>query len=302
MGLIGKLRSWIDRHFGIIALMPAVVGLCFVLIYPVITSINWSFTNRFLIRPTWRYIGLENFQRLLREPEVFVSLRNGVVYTASTVILQLIFAMIIALLLHRGLKGQNLFRLLLMIPWTFPVIVTVMVWGWLLHDSHGFINHFLMQIGLIDLPIPFLASSSSALASVIAVHAWSGIPLMMTSILAGFQSIPNDFFEVARIEGAKGYQTFWYVMLPMVKPILRVIITLRCIWIFNNFNLIFLLTGGGPGTATQNLPILAYKYGWDSMLVGRSSAVSVIILLFLAIAFGIYVFLFGSKKEDANIV
>lgn len=296
-----SFSSWCDRYFGILALMPALIMLGFIVVYPAVTSITWSFTNRFLIRDTWKFIGLDNFMHLLTDDEVYVALWNGVRFTVMTLIFQLIVGMVTALLLNRISKGKNLFRLLLMVPWTFPVIVTVMVWSWILQDS-GILSQSLFHMGLIKTPVAFLAQKITAMKSIIGIHTWDGYPLMMMSILAGLQSIPKEYYEVAQIEGAKGFQTFWRITLPSLKPILQVILVLRCAWTFNNFNLIFLLTGGGPGVSTENLPIIAYKYGWSSNLVGRSSAVSVIMLLFLTVAFFAYIKLFNSKgKGEGNV-
>ena len=184
-----------------------------------------------------------------------------------------------------------------MIPWTFPVIVSVLVWGWLYNDS-GLLSTILFNNGLIKEPMSFLASKHTALLAVVFVHAWSGAPLIMMSTLAGLQSIPQDQYDVALIEGANGRQTLRYVILPNIKRILQVIVVLRCVWIFNNFNMIFLLTGGGPGSVTQNLPIMAYKYAWNSMEMGKSSAVSVIMLVFLALMFSIYQWVNSKVKGD----
>jgi multiple sugar transport system permease protein len=146
----------------------------------------------------------------------------------------------------------------------------------------------LFDLKFIPAPMSFLASKFTAMPAVIFVHSWSGVPLMMMSTLAGLQTIPQDEYDVALIEVASRFQTFRFVIIPNISRILQVIIVLRCVWIFNNFNLIFLLTGGGPGSATQNLPIIAYRYAWNSMQMGKSSAVSVIMLMLLSVMFIIY--------------
>jgi multiple sugar transport system permease protein len=298
------IAAYFDRHFGVIALMPALIALAFVLVYPVVVSIGWSFTNMYIPRDRFSFVGLTNYFELLRDGEVFVSLCNGLIYTFCTICLQILLGTGAALLLDRFLpRGiEQVFRLLYMIPWTFPVIVTVLVWGWLFQDS-GIISQLLFNLGLIKEPMSFLAAKATAMPSIVFVHSWTGFPLMMMSTLAGLQSIPKDQYEVAALEGAKAVHVFWYVIIPNIKRILQVIIVLRCVWIFNNFNLIFLLTGGGPGRSTQNLPIMAYKYGWESMQVGKSSAVSVVMLIILFLAFLLYARISNkSQKDDANVL
>jgi multiple sugar transport system permease protein len=290
----------LDRHFGTLAMIPAVVGLAVVLVYPVVVSLYWSLTNKSIIRNTMNFIGIQNFILLFKDRELWISMRNGLVYTASTICLQIIWGVGSALLLDRFFteKVSKGLRLIFMIPWTFPVIVTVLVWSWLLNDA-GILSSALFSLGLIKEPMSCLASKMTAMPAVVFIHSWSGAPLMMMSTLAGLQTIPQDEYDVALIEGASPLQTFWYVILPNVSRILQVIIVLRCVWIFNNFNLIFLLTGGGPGSATQNLPIIAYRYAWNSMEMGKSSAVSVIMLMLLTIMFCIYQ-LVNKKSQGGN--
>ncbi|GHV93378.1 ABC transporter permease [Spirochaetia bacterium] len=284
-----SIPGLLDRHFGTLSMVPAMLGLACVLVYPVIVGVYWSFTNMSILRNTSKFVGLQNYITLFKTDELWISMRNGLVYTAATICIQIIWGVGLALLLDRCLsaKVSRAFRLIFMIPWTFPVIVTVLVWGWLYSDQ-GIISTMLFQNNLISEPMSYLASKATALPAVIFVHSWTGVPLMMMSTLAGLQTIPQDEYDVARIEGASPLQVLRFVIMPNVSRILQVIIVLRCVWIFNNFNLIFLLTGGGPGVSTQNLPIIAYRYGWQTFEMGKSSAVSVIMLILLVIMFCVY--------------
>lgn len=299
--LAKKAGVFLDNKFGTLAMLPALIGLAFVLVYPVTVSIMWSFTNKSIMRQTTDIVWFENFIYLLGNRELWISMRNGLVYTTCTIILQILWGSGSALLLDRFLSPYvtKPFRLLYMIPWTFPVIVSVLVWGWLYNDS-GLFSTVLFNKGIIPEPMSFLASKHTALLSVVFVHAWSGAPLIMMSTLAGLQSIPQDQYDVALIEGTNSWQTLRYIIIPNIKRILQVIVVLRCVWIFNNFNMIFLLTGGGPGSATQNLPIMAYKYAWNSMEMGKSSAVSVIMLLFLILMFTVYQWVNSKAKGENN--
>jgi multiple sugar transport system permease protein len=297
-----SIAALLDSHFGTLSMIPAIVGLAGVLVYPAIVSIYWSFTNKSILKNTTDFIGLKNFIFLVENGELWVSLRNGLVYTTATICLQIIWGVGLALMLDRFLKEKvsKVFRLFFMIPWTFPVIVTVLVWSWLYNDS-GIFSTILFRLHVIKEPMSFLASKLTAMPAIIFVHSWTGVPLMMMSTLAGLQTIPQDEYDVARLEGASSLQTFKYVIIPNISRIMQVIIVLRCVWIFNNFNLIFLLTGGGPGTSTQNLPIIAYRYAWNTMEMGKSSAVSVVMLIFLVIMFAIYQMIARRVKggEDA---
>ena len=294
--------SRIDNHFGTLSILPALIGLAFVLVYPVVVSIFWSFTDMSFMRGTTNIIGLKNYIDLFSQPEIWISLRNGLVYTFCTICLQIVWGVGLAILIDRGMGSLagKLSRLVFMIPWTFPVIVSVFTWSWLYNDQ-GLISQTLYRLGIIDMPMSFLATKSTAFLAVVFVHAWSGTPLMMMSTLSGLQSIPQDQYDVALLEGTSPWQTFRYIILPNVKRILEVIIVLRCVWIFNNFNLIWLLTGGGPGMSTQNLPIMAYNYAWQSYEAGKASAVSVFMLVILFCIFLLYQFINRRIKggEDA---
>ena len=290
-----SLFQRIDNHFGTLSILPALIGLAFVLVYPVIVSFLWSFTDMSFMRPTSHVIGLKNYIDLFSQPEIWISLRNGLVYTFCTICLQILWGVGLAILIDRmmGDFTGKFCRLIFMIPWTFPTIVTVFIWSWLYNDQ-GLISQILYSLGFIEMPMSFLATKSTACLTVVYLHAWAGTPLMMMSTLSGLQSIPQDQYDVALIEGTNSFQTFRYIILPNVRRILEVIIVLRCVWIFNNFNLIWLLTGGGPGLSTQNLPIMAYNYAWQSYEAGRASAVSVFMLIIL---FGIFLlYQFINKK------
>ena len=286
------LLNRLDNHFGTLSILPALIGLAIVLVYPVIVSICWSFTNKSFIRNSTDFIGFANYVTLFSQPDVWVSIRNGLLYTFCTICLQIIWGVGLAILIDRAMSSiaGRVFRLIFMIPWTFPTIVSVFAWSWLYNDQ-GLISQLLFKWGVFPSPMSFLASASTAFFSVVFVHAWSGTPLMMMSTLSGLQSIPQDQYDVALLEGANALQTFRYIILPNVKRILEVIIVLRCVWIFNNFNLIWLLTGGGPGISTQNLPIMAYNYAWSSFESGMASAVSVVMLIILFFIFLLYQFI-----------
>ena len=286
------LFNRLDNHFGTLSILPALIGLAIVLVYPVIVSIFWSFTNKSFIRNTTDFIGIKNYITLFSQPDIWVSIRNGLFYTFCTICLQILWGVGLAILIDRmmGSMTGRVFRLVYMIPWTFPTIVSVFIWSWLYNDQ-GLISQLLYKYGIIAEPMSFLATASTAFFSVVFVHAWSGTPLMMMSTLSGLQSIPQDQYDVAMLEGTNAFQTFRYIILPNVKRILEVIIVLRCVWIFNNFNLIYLLTGGGPGISTQNLPIMAYNYAWSSFESGMASAVSVVMLIILFAIFLLYQFI-----------
>lgn len=293
----------IDRYFFVVGLTPAVVCLSVILVYPVIANMVYSFTNKSFIYPDTSFIGLRNYADLLSNSTFgfWSALDVSVVWTIATVSLQFVVGLIGALLLDQAIMGRSIYRVLLLIPWAFPGIVTAFVWRWLLNDQGGFITWLALTSGIIQKPVAWLAEANTALPAVVAVAVWSGYPFMMAAMLAGLQSIPEEFHEVAQIEGASVLQELFSVTLPLLRPIMVIILVLRTIWTFNAFDLIYLLTDGGPDGLTLTLPILAYHLGWEQYLPGKAAAMSVLMLLVLAVAAVIYFRVSGwVQKEGQN--
>ncbi len=280
------LSASVDRHFMWIGLAPAALCLACVIVYPVLANIGYSFTNKSFLFPDTSFVGLKNYVDILSD-ETFgfwSSLKVSVVWTLATVAVQFVVGMVAALLLNQDVPGQRTFRVLLLVPWAFPVIVYAMIWRWMLNDQGGVITWLAVALGLMREPRFLLGDPYLALPTVIAVAVWYGYPFMASTMLAGMQSIGEEYYEVAKIEGANAWQQFRYVTLPFLKPVIVIVLVLRTIFLFNGFELIYLLTGGGPNGATLTLPLLAYNLGWQQFLPGKAAAVSVLMLIVLMFA------------------
>lgn len=286
----GRLMALIDRHFIWIGLAPAVVCLAVVLVYPVLANIAYSFTNKSFLFPDTAFIGLRNYADILTD-DVFgfwPSLRISVIWTIATVACQFLVGLAAALLLNQDVPGQRFFRVALLVPWAFPIIVYAMIWRWMLNDQGGVITWLAVALGVMPKPVFLLGQPTTALAAVMAIGVWYGYPFIAASLLAGLQSIGQEYYEVAKIEGASPLQVFRYVTLPFLRPVILIVLVLRTIWVFNSFELIYLLTQGGPNGATLTLPLLAYNLGWQQFLPGKAAAVSVLMLFVLAGAAVVY--------------
>ena len=289
----------LDRDFMWLALAPAAVCLLLVLVYPVLANIAYSFTNRSFLFADTSFVGLKNYVDVLGD-EVFgfwSSLRVSLIWTFGAVTLQFLVGLLAALLLNQDVRGQRIFRVVLLIPWAFPVIVYAMIWRWMLNDQGGVITWVAVALGLMPEPVFLLGQPATALATVIGVAVWYGYPFMAASLLAGMQAISEEYYEVARIEGATTWQQFWHVTVPFLRSVMAVVLVLRTIWVFNAFELIYLLTSGGPNGATLTLPVLAYNLGWQQFLPGKAATVSVLMLFVLAGAAFIYFRALASQRE-----
>ena len=295
---MNKIAHFIDRHLGIIFLIPGLSVISFILAYPVITNIFISFTNKHLIYKGYKFVGFDNYITILKEEIFTEALINTFIFTFTSIIFQLAIGLVTALILNKQLKGIIFFRLALIIPYAFPPIVIALLWKWLLSKMYGIYNFFLINLNFIEQPIPWLGHPDFSMTAVVVVNVWFGFPLFTLGILAGLQSIPSEQYEVAKIEGANWYQTFWYVTLPNILTIVGILIILRTIWVFNTFDLIYVLTGGGPLNSTMTLPIYSYLIGWKSGLLGETAAVAIFLFLILIIFTYFYFRLFKIDEDQ----
>lgn len=277
-----------EKKLPILFLLPALLVVFLLLLYPVVSSLYYSVTDKSLLSETYQFIGVNNYKSILTDDDFWTAFGNSIVWTVFSVIFQLLVGLTAALCLHHIRRLRGFFRTALIIPWAFPNIVIAFTWKWLMNDLYGYVNAVLMNLGLIDSPILFLANPKLAMPTLLLINTWFGFPFMMVSILAALQSVPKSEYEAAQIDGANAVQSFFFITLPHIKIVVGLLVVLRTIWAFNNFDLVFLITGGGPGTATETLPIYAYLTGWQLNALGKASAVAAILLVFLLLVSLIY--------------
>jgi len=224
-----------------------------------------------------RFIGLENYRELLLDDPFFWQVvRNGFIFTIGSVVLKLFVGMIMALVLNQPLVWRGLWRGLLLMPWVAPTVVTALSWRWIL-DLTGVLNLMLRDLGLMRTPIPWLAQYGPAMFSLVLVNTWHGFPFFGITLLAGLQAIPQELYEAADIDGASVWQRFRYVTMPSLRTVILVVTILSTIWTFNDFSVVWLLTGGGPGHATDVFATYTYKLGFITSRLGYGQTVSVIL-------------------------
>ena len=265
---------------------PLVIYLAAVLIYPLLWGLYISFTSKTIGGPA-NFTGLKNYQKLLGDPEYRRSIMNTVVFTALSIAFKIFFGMLMALALNQKFKGRNLVRALLMIPWTLPNIVVVYNWRLIFNPSGGIANHILKSLHLIDKDLVWFGTAGLALFTVVVANVWRGTPFFGVSILAKLQTIPEDYYEAAELDGAGIMQKFRYITFPEVKDVTLLSMLMSTIWTINEFETIWLMTGGGPNGATEVMNVYSYKTAMRSMMLGRGIAVSVLAMPVLMILIGI---------------
>ena len=275
--------------------LPALILILGINIVPLVYStilsfFQWNLTQA-QIAPRW--VGLDNFIRLLtRDPQFLTSAMNTAIVVVGTVVIQTVLGVAVALLLDQKLKLTGLATTLLLIPLALAPAVVGLLFSSLLSGSLGPINYWLEAIGL---PAPsWLGDARWALPSVILVDTWQWTPFMILLTLAGLRSLPQEPIEAAVVDGASSWQRFRYVKLPMLLPVLTVAVLLRAIDSFKTFDLVFLLTFGGPGTATTTMSFYGYKVGLQAFDIGRASAIAFLMVQ----VFIVFVVIFYSRSKD----
>jgi multiple sugar transport system permease protein len=264
--------------------------------YPFFFAIWISFTDQ-VIGNVGKFIGLANFQFLSRNPAFWASIWNTITIVLVTDALKLLLGLSLALLVHQTLPARGFFRSFLMLPWAMPAFVAFLTWRVLYQPIGGGINLILTQTGIYPHIVDWLGQRSTAMPAVIVASVWRGFPFWFISILAALQSVPQDLYDAARVDGANAWQRFWTVTAPGIKQVVIVTTLLSSIWTANGFEHVWLLTAGGPSDATMVFPVLAY-YGMQTQQIGQAAAVSVYMLpvLVLLVLFATSLMLRGDEE------
>ncbi|OXM85460.1 sugar ABC transporter [Paenibacillus rigui] len=254
---------------------PVLIYLLAVMVLPFGWAVYLSFTNKVVGVPA-TFIGFKNYIDLVQESLFWKAVWNTILFTVIAVVGKTVFGMVMALVLNEKIMFRNVFRVLLFLPWTIPTIVSVFTWQWIYSDVGGVLNFILMKTGLVGQPVGWLATPDLAMFSVILVNVWRGIPFMGIAILAGLQTVSKEMYEAAMLDGAGAIKRFFYMTLPSVKEVTVLAAVMTTIWTLNDFEIIWLLTRGGPSNGTQVLSTLSYTIGFLNMNLGKAIAIAIL--------------------------
>lgn len=246
------------------------------------------------------FVGIDNYKKYFQDKRMWFSLGNTTFFTVVSVFFELILGMLIALLINRAFKGRGLIRASVLIPWAVPTAVAAMMWGFLYDGQSGIVAHYLDVLHVIPGASWLLSTGSGGLFSVILADVWKTTPYMALLLLAGLQTIPNALYEASSVDGSNKWQQFFKITLPLLKSSILVALLFRTLDAFRVFDLIYVLTGGGPANSTESISVYAYKILFAQQNFGEGSTLSVIVFLCVALISFIYVKLIGSDLFEGR--
>lgn len=287
-------------NVGLLFALPALLYMLIFVGYPIVSNIILSMQNvtvRNLSKGVKKFVGLDNYIKLFGD-EVFVkSIGNTLLFTVACLIVQFIIGFALAVFFNKGFKFSKAVRGILMIPWMMPMTVTALIFKFMFATDVGIINFFLRNLGIISDNIEWLTTPGTAMAAVIIANIWIGIPFNTILIATGLTTIPTDLYESASIDGADGFQRFWKITVPLLKPTIESVLVLGFIYTFKVYDLIYVMTSGGPVNSTHLLSTYSYKLSFELFQYSKGSAVANVLLLIL-LAVGVIYLKITLKGED----
>jgi len=293
---VGRGSKLGDGTFALLLTLPGFALLLAVVVYPLISALVSAFFEESLLFPGREFVGLQNIREVL-SGEFVQLLGQTMTFTLGTTLLPFIIGFGLALALNTHIKGVNAIRGLMLIPWLVPGVVVSFLWMWIFNANYGVLNAVLEGIGLIDAPQAWLAHPQSAMAAVIIAKTWQSFPWMMVMLLAGLQTVPPELYEAAEVDGAGVVRRFAAITVPHLKGIIGLVILLEFIWNFQHFDIIYVLTGGGPAGSTNTFATAVYDTAFRGYDLGRAGALGLLWMVLLGILVVVYIH-FSEKGEE----
>ena len=277
--------GWLQREAvqGLIWAGPACLYLAFFIAYPFFMSIYLSVSNARVGQPEWSYVGFLNFQRLFADPVFWQTVRNSFVFTFGSEAIRLLIGLPLALALNRSFRGKRMVQGIILIPFVIPIALSSLAWKWMFDSLYSVINWMLMSLHIIDYPWQWLGEPGLAMVSVIVLNVWRGFPFSAVVLLAGLTAVPTEVIEAAKIDGAGPLRRLFYVVGPIVRPILFVGLLYSIVFSFTDFSAVWLLTQGGPYNTTHVFGTYAYNIGINAGDIGMGAAITLFMFPLLAV-------------------
>jgi multiple sugar transport system permease protein len=299
----GQVRLLLNREFddlnegtvGLILCLPLILLLAGLYLYPIMRAFLFSLQEISLFATGGEFIGFEHYINLLTWPRFYNALMNGIIYTIGSTVLTLVIGVGTALVLNRSFVFERFITGLILSPYLIPVVGIVIIFRWFFNGLTGVANYVFVVAGLINQPIAWFSNPQYAMPVLMLISGWALYPFVTMLVLAKLQTIPDEYYEAADLMGATRFRQFRSITLPQLYSVLFVAVLLRMLWTFNLFDIIWLGTQGGPGMATETLPVMAYRIAFDGLHLGEGAAIAFLTFLVLAAGTSVYFKLFGHE-------
>jgi multiple sugar transport system permease protein len=273
---------WAIKRYPGLWLLPALLPVILMTVYPIGHALWTSLHEVMILFPDEPFVGLLNYERVLRGDYFPVALRNSLIFTAFSAPIVVLIGTLIALFLLRRFVGSQVVRSVVLLPWVLPGAISAVLWVWVFHPSFGFLNGLMLNLGLIDAPIGWLTTPRTALMAVILAHIWTQIPFAVVLMMAALSAINSETLEAAAIDCRSPLRRFRYVIFPEIKAMIVVLLVYNALTAFTSYDLVYAMTGGGPGTATTLLSFQIWRESFSMYDFGAGSAVAFIVVLISA--------------------
>lgn len=287
-----------ERLLAYALIAPVALLILLLIAYPFFNAIWLSLTEKMVGYPA-HFVGLKNYAALWDSARFRIVARNSVVYTACSIGAKLVIGLTMAAALQKAVRGHQLLRGFLLLPWVIPTVVIALTWRWLLDLYRGLVNVGLQDLGIIGTGMHWLGNPDLAMLSVIMANVWRGFPFFGVSFLAAMQTVPQDLYDAASVDGASAWQQFWRISLPSIKGVVAIVTLLSTIWTLNDFNIVYIMTRGGPGAATHIFATYSYELGIQSQRWGMAMAASMYSLPVIALLI-VFVVRYLHREEPAS--
>jgi len=280
-----RVRGLLDQEWflGPAFVTPALLFITLLVAYPFCMAVYFALSNAFIGRPS-HFVGIQNFLTLWDSDSFRQTFQNAFVFTGIAVAFKLVLGITLALLLNEQLWFKRMIRGAVLLPWVIPTALSTLGWWWMFNSLYSVVNWSGIALGVMDPPGPnWLGQKYYAMTAVIAVNVWRGLPFFAITILAGLVSIPKELYEAAEADGASAAARFWNITLPLLKPVLAIVVLFSTIFTFSDFNIVYVLTHGGPINSTHLFATLARQVGLESGQIGQGAAISLYLFPVLAI-------------------
>ncbi|OLF06804.1 ABC transporter permease [Actinophytocola xinjiangensis] len=277
-----------DGAFVVMLVLPGLALLLAIVLYPLIAALVTAFFEQSLVLPGRTFAGTANIASVL-EGDFLQLLNQTLWFTVGATVLPFAVGLGLALALNTGIRGQRVLRGVLLVPWLVPGVVVSFLWLWIFNSNYGVLNGVLQSLGLIDSPQAWLSQETSAMVALIIAKTWTSFPWVMVMLLAGLQTVPPELHEAAKVDGAGTIRRFFSVTVPHLRGIISVVLLLEFIWNFQHFDIIWVMTGGGPAGTTRTFAVAVYETAFHGLDLGKAGAIGLLWMVLLMLLVTVYV-------------